>query len=40
MLTERLVCLAAGGVLAAAVLLSDRLLRLVETLARLLTGGN
>ena len=38
--TERLVCLAVGGALAAAVLLSDRLLRLAEMLARLLTGGN
>jgi hypothetical protein len=40
MLTERLACLAAGVALAAAVLLSDLVLRSLETLARFLTGGN
>ena len=40
MLIERLACLAAGGALAAAVLLSELALRSLETLLRLLTGGN
>jgi hypothetical protein len=37
---ERFACLAAGVVLAAAVLLAEHFVRSVEAIARFLTGGN